>query len=255
MAIWRRRLGGLLPDATLRGARVLDVGCGSGELSRSLADRGALVVAIDLTARATNRAHVPGIVSAVQCDALALPFRDDTFDHSLSMGVLHHTPDCHTGLREMVRVTRNSGILIIALYSKWTPYHLIYLATSGLRARTSPERLHRLPSWAMRLTRAFVTFQIRQELDDEQLVNVLADQFWTPRASFHSPREIRQWAKQLGLRPIDRRWHPFYLNEFAFQVEKPPIVRSRRVDRPARWSGRRVQRRFQGRSARFHRAR
>lgn len=220
VALWRRRLGRILPDSVLRQSSVLDVGCGSGDVARSLAERGAGVVAVDLTRLATQRVQASGGIRSVQCDALALPFRDDAFEHSLALGVLHHTPDCRAGLAEMVRVTKDAGTIIIGLYSKWTPYHFVYLATGRLRARVQGERLHNAPSWVMALTRAFVTFQIRQRLDDRQLVNVLADQFWTPRASFHSPSEIRRWSAQLGLVQTGRRWHPFYMNDFVFRVDK-----------------------------------
>lgn len=202
---------------------MLDVGCGSGDVARSLTQRGARVVAVDLTRVAVQRARASGGIRTVQCDALALPFRENAFDHSLALGVLHHTPDCRAGLAEMVRVTADGGTIIVGLYSKWTPYHLAYLATTPLRARVPSRRLHRTPSWVMAVTRAFVTFQIRQRLDDEQLINVLADQFWTPRASFHTPREIRRWSGELGLVQVGRRWHPFYMNDFVFRVDKSRI--------------------------------
>ncbi|MFC9659353.1 class I SAM-dependent methyltransferase [Nocardia sp. NPDC127606] len=223
VALWHRRLGTVLPNSAIRYSKVLDVGCGSGDVARSLAERGASVVAVDLTRLAVQRAQASGDVRSVQCDALALPFRDDAFDHSLALGVLHHTPDCRAGLAEMVRVTRDTGTIIIGLYSKWTPYHFVYLATGRLRARVPGERLHNAPRWVMALTRAFVTFQIRQRLDDRQLVNVLADQFWTPRASFHTPREIRRWSGQLGLVQVGRRWDPFYMNDFVFRVDKSRV--------------------------------
>lgn len=156
VALWHRRLGTVLPNSAIRHSNVLDVGCGSGNVARSLAERGASVVAVDLTRLAVQRAQAAGDVRSVQCDALALPFRDDAFDHSLALGVLHHTPDCRAGLAEMVRVTRDAGTIIIGLYSKWTPYHFVYFATGRLRARVPGERLRNAPAWVMALTRAFV---------------------------------------------------------------------------------------------------
>jgi magnesium-protoporphyrin O-methyltransferase len=52
----RATLGGWLPE-DLRGARILDAGCGTGQLTGDLAARGATVVAIDLSATLTDLAR------------------------------------------------------------------------------------------------------------------------------------------------------------------------------------------------------
>ena len=81
-----RLLGG--PDA-LRGARVLEVGCGAASCSRWLAGRGARVVGLDLSAgmlahaRAADR-RTGAVVPLVQADAGALPFRDGSLDAAFS---------------------------------------------------------------------------------------------------------------------------------------------------------------------------
>ncbi len=87
------RWGRLVPD----GARVLDVGGGSGRASRPLAARGCHVVVLDLTEpllrRAQQRARAEGLTGRtdfVLGDAEHLPFLDATFDAALAHGVLHH---------------------------------------------------------------------------------------------------------------------------------------------------------------------
>jgi 2-polyprenyl-6-hydroxyphenyl methylase/3-demethylubiquinone-9 3-methyltransferase len=62
------RLGYIAARATLRGARVLDVGCGGGLLSESLAAAGAEVVAIDLAPDLLKVARLHGLESGVRVD-------------------------------------------------------------------------------------------------------------------------------------------------------------------------------------------
>ena len=106
---------------------VLDVGCGSGELLRIIAEfaaktgRKASLTGIDLNpiSSATTRNEsrkFPEIVS-VRADALKLPFRDGAFDYAISSLFFHHLTDEQivTVLKEMSRVARR-GILVIDLH-------------------------------------------------------------------------------------------------------------------------------------------
>jgi SAM-dependent methyltransferase len=216
--LWRTRLAGLLPDALLRDARVLDVGASVGEVTRSLSDRGARTTCLDLTATATRRCReLHPAADVVQADALALPFRDGSFDHSIAMGVLHHTPDCALGLREMARVTRPGGSLVVLLYSRWTPYHALYVLAAPLRRRRTADSVHSLPRWAKATMRFALRVQIGLRLDDGLLERMVADQVWTPRATFHTPREVGRWGRAAGLRLVRRKRFPLYSNVFVFE--------------------------------------
>jgi ubiquinone/menaquinone biosynthesis C-methylase UbiE len=217
---WKLRLRALLPDELIRGTRVLDVGCGVGEVARSLADRGAEVTCLDLTTAATRRCQeLHDSMRVVQADALALPFRDTTFDHVLAIGVLHHTQDCARGLAEMSRITRPGGRVVVLLYSRWTPYHALYLLTRRLRRRRGAEAMDSLPQWLLTMIRLVLRIQIGQKLPDPQVKRLVADQIWTPRASFHSPREVARWAQRLHLRLLVRKRIPLYSNIFVFEPE------------------------------------
>lgn len=103
------------------GSRVLDVGCGTGNLSFCLARNPSIegVVGIDFSsayvdyARGRNRDPRIGFQ---QGDACALPFEDASFDHSLSMLVLQFIPQAELAVREMRRVTRPGGTLAAATW-------------------------------------------------------------------------------------------------------------------------------------------
>ena len=113
-----RLLGG--PDA-LRGARVLEVGCGAASCSRWLAGRGARVVGLDLSAgmlahaRAADR-RTGAVVPLVQADAGALPFRDGSLDAAFSaFGALPFVADAAGVVREVARVLRPGAPWVFAV--------------------------------------------------------------------------------------------------------------------------------------------
>jgi ubiquinone/menaquinone biosynthesis C-methylase UbiE len=116
----------LLPELSSR--RILEVGCGTGNITLPLACRGARVVGLDVTspmlAAAQRRARQQGISLAwIRGQADALPFPGHSFDGVISILALDFMADRPEVLREMVRVLRPGGFLVLALlnrYSLWT---------------------------------------------------------------------------------------------------------------------------------------
>ena len=196
---WRRKLRREVPELDGAGT-ILDIGCGSAEVAAALAQIGAEVVCIDLTSAATAAAARRGL-PASQADALQLPFASGAFPVSLAMGVLHHTPDCRAALAEAARVT--SRTMVVLVYSRYTPYHLAYLLSGRWRRRSGPERRPIHSRWAMAGWRWVLRVLIGLQLDDAQVQRMVADQFLTPQASFHTRREIARWAADVGFQ--DRR--------------------------------------------------
>jgi SAM-dependent methyltransferase len=103
------------------GDRVLDVGCGTGSLSRALVEhrQPSEVVGIDAASPyiAYGRRKITSPrVTLKEADALDLPFADDTFDRCLSLLVLNFLPDARRATREMLRVTRAGGTVAAAVW-------------------------------------------------------------------------------------------------------------------------------------------
>jgi len=98
---------------------VLDVAAGTGCLSMALADRGAQVVGLDLVTPMLRHArervlrrdtHRPEFIAG---DALNLPCSSDTFGAVTSAFGMRNMPDVSAALREMVRVVRPGGRVVV----------------------------------------------------------------------------------------------------------------------------------------------
>jgi SAM-dependent methyltransferase len=95
-------------------ARMLEVGCGMGELSERVArELGVSVTAVDFSERMVELSRARG-VDAQLGDAQNLPFEDGTFDVAVANWVLYHLPDVDRGVGELARVLTPAGTLIAA---------------------------------------------------------------------------------------------------------------------------------------------
>jgi demethylmenaquinone methyltransferase/2-methoxy-6-polyprenyl-1,4-benzoquinol methylase len=135
--VWKRfavERTGLRP-----GQRALDVAGGTGDLTRQLARRvgpAGEVVLTDINAnmlwRGRDRLVDSGLLMpAVQCDAERLPFRNDYFDCvTIGFGLRNVTRKTRA-LREMTRVLRPGGRLVVLEFSRvWEPLRPLYDAYS-----------------------------------------------------------------------------------------------------------------------------
>ena len=105
-------LPGLAP-----GARVLDVGCGTGPLLGALRDRDAelALTGVDVSEAMLAQASARLGAQAALCRAPAerLPFDDASFDAVVTASALHHWPEPERGLAEIARVLTAGGGLVV----------------------------------------------------------------------------------------------------------------------------------------------
>ncbi|WP_311342914.1 class I SAM-dependent methyltransferase [Corynebacterium riegelii] len=104
-----------LTNRSLAGQRVLDVGGGPGYFADVFSD--TQYVSLEPDVSAMRAAGISGY-GAVRGDALALPFADNTFDITFSSNVAEHIPDWQAMAREMQRVTRPGGLVVVS-YTVW----------------------------------------------------------------------------------------------------------------------------------------
>lgn len=140
----RRSLFREIEHAKLEEFSVLDVGSGSGELLRFIAEfakgsgRVASLAGIDLndisTSTALSASKAFPEVSTVRGDAFRLPFADGTFDYAISSLFFHHLSDeqIPQALAEMSRVA-SRGVFVIDLHRHWAAYALYKLFCVAFR--------------------------------------------------------------------------------------------------------------------------
>jgi ubiquinone/menaquinone biosynthesis C-methylase UbiE len=107
-----------------RGARVLELGCGTGLILARVAEIAKRAVGIDLSAGMAQHARERGLDVRIG-NLCELPFEDERFDLTYGFKVLAHVPDIDAALREAARVTRPGGHLLLEFYNPWS---LRYLA-------------------------------------------------------------------------------------------------------------------------------
>ena len=125
---WRRKVVRMIDPQP--GETVLDLAAGTGTSSAPFADAGATVVPCDfsLGMLQVGKQNLPELPFTAG-DGMALPFADDTFDAvTISFG-LRNIVDPGAGLRELRRVTRPGGRLVVCEFSHptWAPWRTVYL--------------------------------------------------------------------------------------------------------------------------------
>jgi demethylmenaquinone methyltransferase/2-methoxy-6-polyprenyl-1,4-benzoquinol methylase len=125
---WRRRTVEAVDPRP--GQRILDLAAGTGTSSEPFAYAGATVVPTDLSLGMleVGKSRRPTL-SFVAADALRLPYADAAFDAvTISFG-LRNVEDPAAALRELRRVTRPGGTLVICEFSTpiWAPFRVVYL--------------------------------------------------------------------------------------------------------------------------------
>ena len=124
---WRKSATAIIDPRP--GMKILDLAAGTGSSSEPLAKAGAEVIPADFSEGMLNagrkaRPHLP----FTRADALNMPFTDGEFDLvTISFG-LRNTADINKALREMLRVTRAGGRLVVVEFSApvWRPFRFIY---------------------------------------------------------------------------------------------------------------------------------
>jgi SAM-dependent methyltransferase len=132
--------------ADFDGQRVLEIGVGQGTDLLQFARSGAACSGVDITERhldlAGRQLALHGYHADLRlADAVSLPFPDGSFDCVYSFGVLHHIPDVADALAEARRVLRPGGLLMFAVYHRWSAFHLcLKLLSDGVRRGWLPRK-------------------------------------------------------------------------------------------------------------------
>jgi SAM-dependent methyltransferase len=133
------RLAAALSNHVPAAGRVLDLGCGTGELARAAAARGMLVTACDISQQMLRRAAERDPIGAVEWVQLCpnwqtLPFEPFTFDAVVASSVLEYVDDPAAVLSECARVLRTRGVVLCTVPDLSHPIRWLE-CLAGLAAR------------------------------------------------------------------------------------------------------------------------
>jgi SAM-dependent methyltransferase len=185
-------LDAMLEDDSVR--TVLEIGCGAGWASNSIAYHyGKTVTAVDFTAKALERAaevsRLIGTEQRIQFVHSDL-FQFDTekrFDLVLSIGVLHHTNDCHAAFCRAASFVKPGGLFFVGLYHSYgrKPFLDLFRGIAETEGEDAAfERYAALHA---------------DQTDPTHLRSWFRDQVLHPQESQHSLAEVMTWLDKAGM--------------------------------------------------------
>ena len=138
-------------DRPLDGLRVLDVGCGGGILSESMARLGARVTGIDVVEKNIRIASLHAVNEGLEIDyrmatAGELVADGAVFDVVLNMEVVEHVADVDAFMRDCARLTAESGVMFVATINRTPLAWLFAIVGAEYVLRWLPRGTHR---WSM----------------------------------------------------------------------------------------------------------
>lgn len=168
--------------------RILECGCGTGQLSHYLQLNNNHVLGIDMSlsslALAIKHKENNALVrsSFAQMNIFELAIKDDSFDVVIAHGVLHHTFDARRAFACIVRKVKPGGIVIVGLYN--------YFA--------------RAPTWVrskiIGVLGPKIDYVVRNRIRDARKAEIwIKDQYYNPHETWHTLDEVLEWFNEDGI--------------------------------------------------------
>jgi ubiquinone/menaquinone biosynthesis C-methylase UbiE len=223
---------------------VLEVGCGLGTDGAQFAKAGADYTGIDLTEAAVDLARHRFELFNLQgtfriADAERLDFSDNSFDIVYSHGVLHHTPDTASAIREIHRVLKPGGRALVMLYHRDSYNYRVnisMLRRAGvhlLRWNSGFKLVHLLTGEPEDSLREHAR-QLRSErayLGEQEFLNQNTDGAGNPLARVYSRDEARELFKNFS--HVELR--TYFLNKKWLPIIGPIVPRTIESRLASRW--------------------
>jgi SAM-dependent methyltransferase/uncharacterized protein YbaR (Trm112 family) len=197
-------------------SNVLEVGCGTAQLSNYLAaTTPTRVYAVDMTLASLRLGHDFAIkngiegVRFIQTNLFMPPIRPQSMDIVISNGVLHHTYNTKKAFMSISRLVKPGGHIIIGLYN-----HIGRLRTDVRRGlvKAFGERM------------LFLDPHLRNNLSLEKRRAWINDQYYHPQERKHSISELMQWFEEAGfsfVSSIPKIIGDFSSEERLFEPQRP----------------------------------
>ena len=193
-----------LLDRSIDGdATVVELGCGTGQLSLFLASADRRVIGADLSRASLRLAEEAkaryGLSSVrfVETDLRAPGLRKGAFDVVIASGVLHHTPDPRASFAKVAKLARPGGAIVVGLYNAY--------ARLPLRLRRA---VHRLTGWV-----PFDPVLRDRKAEPARREAWLRDQYQHPEEHRHTLAEVQGWFRENGVTYVRAYPSPLFSEE------------------------------------------
>jgi SAM-dependent methyltransferase len=198
-------------------AKILEAGCGTGQLSNFLAIPWLRTVfATDICYHSLRLGHEfkernqINNVAFIQMNLFRPAFRPDSFDSVICTGVLHHTCDPFLGFQALSKLVKRGGFIIIGLYHAWgripTNIRRFIFRLTGDRFKFLDPRLR------------------AKNLNDLRKHAWFMDQYRNPHESKHTVVEVLRWFDRCGVEFVNsfpklQAFTPFTAEERLFEAK------------------------------------
>lgn len=190
----------------VKGKTVLDAGCGTGIFSIIFANHGVKhVTGIDISKGSLSTAqslkdkfHLTN-ADFRQEDMLHLPFEDQSFDIVWAWGTVHHTTDPFAAIGELIRVLKDGGKILLAVYKR-TRLTWIHELIRKTLIRT-PRKSWTLLSKVLAVLLAPIVFLFKKReksRQGEKLEELILDWYFVPIRHHYTPEEISSFLDKHG---------------------------------------------------------
>jgi len=167
--------------ASIKGKRVVDIGCGGGILAESMAAKGALVTGIDLSEKALKVAKLHQLESGVQLDYRLISAEDiaaeqpDAFDVVTCMEMLEHVPDPASILAACAAMVKPGGWVFLSTLNRNAKSYLFAILGAEYVLNLLPRGTH---DWAKFIRPHELASYARQAgLEPEQIMGMTYNPF------------------------------------------------------------------------------
>ena len=187
----RSAFAALLDRAIPGDARVVDVGCGTGQMCLYLARAERLVIGVDVTRASLGlgaaAARRFGLDRArfVEMDLQQAGLMAGAFDVVYSSGVVHHTQNPRASFAGLARLARPGGVIVLGVYNRFArvPTHLRRLIARLTGFRVIP----------------FDPVLREREAEPERRAAWIRDQYQHPEEHCHTLAEVQRWFAENGV--------------------------------------------------------
>lgn len=208
-------LARLLNEQIPFNVRVLEVGCGTGQLSIFLSSSNRFVFGVDMCINSLKlaqdfkkRNHLTR-VEFVQMNLFRPVFREESFHFLICNGVLHHTSDPFLGLQSISKLVKRGGYILLGLYNRYgrisTDLRRMIFEISNNHFKWLDPRLK------------------RKGVSDMKKLTWFLDQYKNPYESKHTIAEVLKWFDRTGFEFVNsvpklKAFEKFSENENLFKL-------------------------------------